>query len=93
MSYERFHPRVDEDLEAGHRCRVCNVHACVHSCCSRVCLFATTWTVARQAPLSMELSKQQYWSGLPRLPPGHLPNPGIEAASHGFFIVRQVLYH
>ena len=38
----------------------------------------TSWTVARQAPLSKEFSRQEYWSGLPFPPPGHLPNPGIE---------------
>ena len=36
------------------------------------------WTVDRQAPLSMEFSKQEYWSGLPCPSPGDLPNPGIE---------------
>ena len=36
---------------------------------------------ARQAPLSMELSRQEYWSGLPFPPPGDLPDPGIEPAS------------
>ena len=41
----------------------------------------TPWTVARQAPLSMEFSRQEYWSGLPCLPPGDLPNPGIEPRS------------
>jgi len=39
------------------------------------------WTVAYQAPLSMELSRQEYWSGLPFLPPGDLPNSGTEPAS------------
>ena len=39
---------------------------------------ATPWTVAHQAPLSMEFSRQEYWSGLPCSPPGDLPNPGIE---------------
>ena len=43
--------------------------------------FATLWTVAHQAPLSMELSRQEYWSGLPFLLPGDLPNPGIKARS------------
>ena len=38
----------------------------------------TLWTVAQQAPLLMELSRQEYWSGLPGSPPGDLPNPGIE---------------
>ena len=36
----------------------------------------TLWTVARQAPLSVGLSRQEYWSGLPCLPPGDLPDPG-----------------
>ena len=38
-------------------------------------------TGACQAPLSMEFSWQQYWSGLPFLSPRHLPNPGIEPLS------------
>ena len=42
---------------------------------------ATLWTVACQAPLSMEFSKQKYWSGLTFPSPGDLPNPGIEPAS------------
>ena len=44
-------------------------------------LFATLWSVARQAPLSMGFSRQEYWSGLPCPPPGDLPNPGIEPES------------
>ena len=43
--------------------------------------FVTPWTVAHQAPLSMEFSKQESWSGLPFPSPGHLPNPGTEPAS------------
>ena len=43
--------------------------------------FATTWTAAHQAPLSMGFSRQEYWSGLPFLPPGDLPGPGIEPKS------------
>ena len=38
-------------------------------------------TVARQAPLSMAFSRQEYWSGLPFPSPGDLPNPGIEPSS------------
>ena len=53
------------------------------SCFSRVRLFVTLWTVARQAPLSMDFSRQAYWSGLPLLPPGDLPYPGIKPASLG----------
>ena len=45
---------------------------------SRVWLFGTPWTVAYQVPLSMEFSRQEYWSGLPFPSPGVLPDPGIE---------------
>ena len=48
---------------------------------SRIQLFVTLWTVARQASLSMGFSRQEYWSGLPCPPPGGLPHPGIEPAS------------
>ena len=48
---------------------------------SRVQLFAILWTVACQAPLSMGFPRQEYWSGLSFLPPGDLPDPGIEPAS------------
>ena len=48
---------------------------------SRVWLFVTPWTVAHQAPLSMEFSRQEYWSGLPFPSPGDLPDPGIEPRS------------
>ena len=43
--------------------------------------FATTWTVACQAPLSMGYSRQEYRSGLPLSPPGDLPNTGIQSES------------
>ena len=48
---------------------------------SRVRLFATPWTVAYQAPQSMEFSRQYYWSGLPFPSPADLPNPGIKPGS------------
>ena len=51
---------------------------------SRVWLFATPWTVAHQAPLSMRFSRQEYWSGLPFPSPGNLPDAGIEPGSPGF---------
>ena len=41
----------------------------------------TPWTIAHQALLSMEFSRQEYWSGLPFLPPEDLPDPGIEPRS------------
>ena len=43
--------------------------------------FSSSWTIARQAPLSMGFSRQEYWSGLPFPSPGDLPNPGIEPAT------------
>ena len=43
--------------------------------------FETPWTAARQAPLSMEFSRQEFWSGLPFPSPGDLPDPGIEPGS------------
>ena len=56
---------------------------------SHVQLFVTPWTVALQAPLSMEFSRQKYWSGLPFPSPENLPDPGIEptypALTGGFF--------
>ena len=48
---------------------------------SHVQLFATLWTVAHQAPLSMGFFRQEYWSGLSFPSPGDLPNPGIEPRS------------
>ena len=48
------------------------------TCCSSVQLFATLWTVAHQAPLSVEFPRQEYWSGLLFPIPGDLPDPGIE---------------
>ena len=48
---------------------------------SHVRLFATPWTVADQAPQSVEFSRKEYWSGLPFPSPGDLPNPGIEPGS------------
>ena len=48
---------------------------------SRVQLFAAPWTVACQSLLSMEFSRQEYWSWLPYPPPGDLSHPGIELVS------------
>ena len=48
---------------------------------SPIWLFATPWTVTLQAPLSMGLYRQEYWSGMPLPSPGDLPNPGTEPAS------------
>ena len=51
--------------------------------------FVIPWTAGRQAPLSMEFPRQEYWSGFPFPSPGDPPNPGIEPVSPtlegGFF--------
>ena len=51
------------------------------SCFTHVQLSVTPWTVACQVPLSMESSRQEYWSGLPVPPPGDLAEPRIKPAS------------
>ena len=68
------------------------IHVCILSRFSSVQLFATPWTIVCQASLSMELFRQEYWSGLPCLPPGDLPDSGMEpmplvcsALAGGFF--------
>ena len=78
--------------ELGERCSTCEdarkLHVfhlpgvCMHaqSLC-HVQFFATLWTVAHQAPLSMEFSRQEYWRGLQFPPSGNLPNPGIKPTS------------
>ena len=58
---------------------------------SHVQLFATPWTVAHQAPLSMGFSRQEYWSGFPFPSPEDLSDPGIDplspALADGFFTI------
>ena len=60
-----------------------NIYVCAQSL-HCVQLFATPWTTVCQVPLSMGFSREEYWSGLPFPPPGHLPNPGIEPGSPAF---------
>ena len=54
---------------------------CVLSHFYSILLFATLWTVAHQASLSVRFSRQEYWSGLPCPPPEDLPHPGIKPTS------------
>ena len=56
-----------------------SLYVCRHAQSCR--LFATPWTVAHQAPLFMEFSRQEYWSGLPLPSPGYLPDPEIDPQS------------
>ena len=55
--------------------------SCMYVLVTQSCLFATPWTIACQASLSMEFSRQEYWSGLPSPSPGDLPDPGIKPRS------------
>ena len=59
---------------------------CTRACCgfSRVQLFVTQWTIAHQALLSIEFSRQEYCSGFPCPPPGDLSDPGMEPESPMF---------
>ena len=57
------------------------VCVCMQSCFSHIWLFATLWTVARQASLSLGFSRQEYWSGLSCPPPENLLNPGVDHVS------------
>ena len=67
---------------------------CACSIASVVFDFMTVWTVACKAPLSIEYSKQEYWSGLLCPPPGDLPDPGIEPMSlTSPALADQILYH
>ena len=64
-----------------------------YSVASVVSDFVILWTLARQTPLSMGRSRQEYWSGLPFPSPGDLPSPGMELSSQVSCIGRRVLYH
>ena len=65
----------------------------VHVCSGVLTLLVTAGTAARRAPLSMEFSRQEDWSGVPFPPPGELPDPGIEPVSPAlageFFTIEQ----
>ena len=81
-----------------HIYSVIYIYVCVYTSpwaasLSRVWLFATPWTIAFQAPLSMEFSRQEYWSELPCPPPGDLPNPGVEPRSLALRVILYYLSH
>ena len=58
-----------------------SVRACVQLL-NHAQLFVTPWTIVHQTPLSMGFPRQEHWSEFPGLPPGDLPDPGIELTSH-----------
>ena len=68
--------------------------SCVHAqSLSHVWLFVSPGTIAHQAPLSMGFSRQEYWSGLPFLSPGDLPDPGINPAFPALWVTSLPLSH
>ena len=77
--FQRYVYMVDRDQKKGKKVILHYLWKFWSFSC--VQLFAIPWTVALQAPLSMEFSRQKYWSGLPFPSPGHLPNPGIKSGS------------
>ena len=80
-----FHMKLTQHCESTMR-------ACVLSRSSHVLLLVTPWIGARQASLSVEFSRQKYWSGVPCSPPGDLANPGIKPFDISC-IGMWVLYH
>ena len=75
-------------------CYELNVCVCVLSRFSHVQVFATLWTITCQVLLSMGLSRGEYWSGWPCLPPGESSQPRDRTrVSYIFCIGRQVLHH
>ena len=73
------HLYLPGDILRGDLAAVVDVSLCL---VAQLCpTQATPWTVTCQAPLSMGFSRQEYWSGLPFLSPGDLPDPGVEPRS------------
>ena len=77
-------PRPGKNLFGGLRAR---------KVASVVFDFATLWTVAHQAPLSMGFSRQEYWHGLPFPSPGDLPDSGTKSASPALQVDSLPLSH
>ena len=71
-------PPVAHRTNPAHLYRISFIHTCI---LSHVRFFVTSWTIARQAPLSMGFSRQEYWIGLPFPTPGDLADPGIKPTS------------
>ena len=73
-------PTVPSPMACSPHLGTC-VCARAHSVAKTWSAVCNPWSVARQAPLSMGFSRQEYWSGLPLPSPGDLPDPGMEPTS------------
>ena len=83
---DKDHDSISPHLSSSLCLSAARVCVCVCVCAqslSCIRLFATLWTVACQAPLSIGFPRQGYWSRLPFPSPGDLPDPGIEPTSTG----------
>ena len=86
LLWKQKHCRLQHLWEDRHRSAWETYCVCMRAClCARplshVQLFETPSIVSHQDPLSMQISRQEYWSGLPCLPSGDLPDPGMEPTS------------
>ena len=78
----RYVCRGEEGKSSSSRNNSLGVYVCDCVLVAQSCLtFTIPWTISHQAPLSIEFSRQEYWSGLPFPSPGDLPNPGMEPPS------------
>ena len=73
----KIHPSWDIRFQDPSKSLITNSSCVYAQLCPTLC---TPWTIARQTLLSLELSRQEYWSGLPFPLPGNLPHPGVELA-------------
>ena len=78
--YAHFNYKKSSDIDRLRKSTV-TFRMVVFVLVAQLCLTAIPWSVAHWAPLSMESSRQEYWSGLSFPSPGDLPNPGIEPGS------------
>ena len=85
------HPKTRWNNRTLTTCEGCVCWAL--SCFSRIWPFVTPWTVAHQAPLSMQFSRQEHWSRLPCPPSRDLPDPGIEPMSPALQVDSLQLSH
>ena len=99
MNSDSMYPRQEEECEAtlvqrAHTLSpVRKPNRMLAKSLHKVQFFVTLWTAAHHTPLSVEFSRQEYWSGLPFSSPGDLPHPGIEPRSLALWVDSLPLSH